>query len=111
MKKRTKKIISMSLASIMALSLAGCGGSSGGSDSSKKEGSGDAGTHDLIGLLAVHPGSVQPELAFGGLVHAGQQVEHRGLAGSVGPQQSDDFALVDLDRNVVDYRARFVFFN
>lgn len=33
----------MSLASIMALSLAGCGGSSGGSDSSKKEGSGDAG--------------------------------------------------------------------
>ena len=43
MKKRTKKLISMSLASIMALSLAGCGGSSGGSDSSKKEGSGDAG--------------------------------------------------------------------
>lgn len=36
MKKRTKKLISMSLASIMALSLAGCGGSSGGSDSSKK---------------------------------------------------------------------------
>ena len=29
MKKRTKKLISMSLASIMALSLAGCGGSSG----------------------------------------------------------------------------------
>ena len=43
MKKRTKKLISMSLASIRALSLAGCGGSSGGSDSSKKEGSGDAG--------------------------------------------------------------------
>ena len=43
MKKRTKKLISMSLASIMALSLAGCGGSSGVSDSSKKEGSGDAG--------------------------------------------------------------------
>ena len=43
MKKRTKKLISMSLASIMALSLAGCGGSSGGSDSSKKGGSGDAG--------------------------------------------------------------------
>ena len=43
MKKRTKKLISMSLASIMALSLAGCGGSSGGSDSSKKDGSGDAG--------------------------------------------------------------------
>ena len=43
MKKRTKKLISMSLASIMALSLAGCGGSSGGSDSSKKDDSGDAG--------------------------------------------------------------------
>ena len=59
------------------------------------EGSGDAGTHDLIGLFAVHPGSVQPELAFGGLVHAGQQVEHRGLAGAVGADQANEFALVD----------------
>ena len=59
------------------------------------EGSGDAGTHDLIGLLAVHPGSVQPELAFGGRVHAGQQVEHRGLAGTVGADQTDEFAFVD----------------
>lgn len=43
MKKRTKKLISMSLASIMALSLAGCGSSGGGDKSSKSDDSKDGG--------------------------------------------------------------------
>ena len=59
------------------------------------EGSGDAGTNHLIGLLAVHVFAIQPEIALGGLVHAGQQVEHRGLAGTVGADQTDEFAFVD----------------
>ncbi|VUX36462.1 Uncharacterised protein [Bifidobacterium longum subsp. infantis] len=59
------------------------------------EGTGDTGTHDLIGLLAVHPDAIQPEFAFSGLVHAGQQVEHRGLASAIRADQTDEFTLVD----------------
>jgi len=56
-------------------------------------------------------GTFEENTPLVGLDQSHDHVESGGLAGSVGPQQSDDFALVDLDRNVVDYRARFVFFN
>ena len=59
------------------------------------EGSGDAGAHHLICLLAVHAFAVQEELAFRGLVHAGQQVEHGGFAGAVRADQADELAGVD----------------
>ena len=36
-------------------------------------------------------------------------VERGGLSRAVGPQQSDDLSLVDVDRDVVDDRAGFVF--
>ena len=59
------------------------------------EGSGDSGAHHLIRLLAVHAFAVQEELAFRGLVHAGQQVEHGGFAGAVRADQADELAGVD----------------
>ena len=36
-------------------------------------------------------------------------MQRRRLSRAVGPQQSDDLSLVDVDRDVVDDRAGFVF--
>lgn len=59
------------------------------------EGSCDSRTHDLIRFLAVHAFAVEEELTFRGLVNAGQQVEHSGLACAVRPDQTDKFARID----------------
>ena len=42
------------------------------------------------------------DLAVGGLIHAGDAVEGRGLAGAVGADQSHDLPLVDIQVQVID---------
>ena len=48
---------------------------------------------------------------FVGLDKPHDHVESRGLAGSVGAEQSDDLPLVDVDRDVVDDSTGLIFFD
>lgn len=48
-------------------------------------------------------------VAFVGLDESDYHVERCGLAGTVGAEQTDDFALLHIDRYVIDYRASLVF--
>lgn len=66
------------------------------------EGTGDARVDDLMSLLPVHPLTVQVERALRGLIHAGDQVEHRGLARAVEADQAHQLRLTNLNIEVAD---------
>ena len=59
------------------------------------EGAGHAHPVDLIGLFARRGHSIDQDGAAGGLVNIGQQVEHRGLTGTVGADQAGDLVAAD----------------
>src|SRR5712692_8008167 len=56
----------------------------------------DAERHDLGGREPVEPGRAELDAAGLGVEKAGQRLERRGLAGSVGADHGDDLALGDL---------------
>ena len=66
------------------------------------EGTGHARRHKLMGLLSVERYAVEQYRALGGRIHAGEQVEHRGLARAVGADQAQQLALIDPDVEIVD---------
>ena len=51
----------------------------------------------------------QKNASFVGLDESHDHIEGRGLARSVGAEQSDDLALIDVDRDVIDDRTGFIF--
>ena len=57
---------------------------------------------DLVGLAPGEVDAREPDCALGRLVHAGHDVEHRRLAGAVGPDQREDLALVDVEVELGD---------
>ena len=59
------------------------------------EGTGHAHAVDLIGLFAGGGHTIDQDGAAGGLVDVGQQVEHGGLTGTVGADQTGDFVAAD----------------
>src|SRR5919204_2769701 len=66
------------------------------------EGSGEAEPRDPVGPLARDVMAVEMHMARRGRMHAGDQVDQRGLAGAVRPNEADDLALVDVEADVVD---------
>jgi len=54
---------------------------------------------------------LEEDAPFVGLDKPHDHVESRGLAGSVGAEQSDDLPLVDVDRDVVDDGTGLIFFD
>ena len=70
------------------------------------ERAGDAEPGDLVGPAPGEVGAREPDLALGRLVHAGDDVEHRRLARSVGPDQGEDLALVDVRGRARRWRRR-----
>src|SRR5439155_20564621 len=60
------------------------------------EGSRDALLGDLIRLSSHNGASSKTDLAFGGPIHAGDEVEDGGLAGAIRPDETDQFALAHL---------------
>ena len=69
------------------------------------EGARDAQVGDLVGFFAHQLGFAQPDAAFGGFVHAGDQVEDCRLAGAVGPDDADQLARVHRQAEVI-HRAQ-----
>ena len=59
------------------------------------EGTGHAHAVDLIGLFAGGGHTIDQDGAAGGLVDVGQQVEHGGLTGTVGADQTGDLVAAD----------------
>ena len=59
------------------------------------EGPGDAHFADLVGGFSSGGKSVNHDVAPGGLVDIGQQVEHRGFTGAVGADQTGDLRPAD----------------
>ena len=59
------------------------------------EGTGDAGPVHLSGGHVVGVLPVQQDGAVGGLIHLGQQVEHRGFACAVGTDETGDLRPAD----------------
>ena len=72
-------------------------------------------THAQLGAAVNRQGSdvhiVQEHASLVGGDKARGHVEGRGLTGTVGPQQPHDFALMHIDRHVVDHGALAVFFH
>jgi hypothetical protein len=64
------------------------------------EGARDADAGDLVRPHLVEPVLTEPDLALGGLVDAGQHVEHRRLAGAVGADDRVDRAGLDRERHL-----------
>ena len=60
------------------------------------ERAGNAGLHDLIGLLAVELLAAEVKCALRRRIHAGEQVEDRRLAGAVRADEAHELALMDL---------------
>jgi hypothetical protein len=56
-----------------------------GEDPDHLEGAAHAQMEDLVRLEAIDPAALEEDLALVGLVHPGDAVEERGLAGAVGP--------------------------
>ena len=59
------------------------------------EGSGNAHLIELIGLFARRVLPIQQDGAPGGMVYVGEQVEHGGLACTVGADQAGDLRAAD----------------
>ena len=59
------------------------------------EGTGHTHAVDLIGLFARRRHAVDQDGAPGGLVNVGEQVEHGGLTGTVGADQTGDLVAAD----------------
>ena len=59
------------------------------------EGTGHTHAVDLIGLFARRRHAVDQDGAAGGLVNVGEQVEHGGLTGTVGADQTGDLVAAD----------------
>ena len=72
----------------------------GGRQRDVLEGPGHADAGDLEGAHLVQPVLAEAHLALGGLVDAGQDVEHRRLAGAVGPDDRVDRARLDGERHL-----------
>ena len=66
------------------------------------ERTGDTHTVDLIDRLARGVLAVEQDSTVRGLVHLGEQVEDRGLTGTVGTDQTGDLGLTDGQAKVVD---------
>ena len=66
------------------------------------ESTGDAHAVDLIDRLARGVLTVEQDGAVRGLVHLGEQVEDRGLTGTIGANQAGDLGLADSQAKVVD---------
>ncbi len=66
------------------------------------EGPGDAGPVDLGSAHAVGVLPVEKDGALGGLIHLGEQVEHGGLAGAVGADETGDLRPADGQVEVID---------
>ncbi len=66
------------------------------------EGAREPAPHPLIGLERGHVGAIEQDATGGRPQHPGQQVDHRGLAGAIGPDQRMARALLDAQRHVVD---------
>ena len=66
------------------------------------ERTGDAHAVDLIDRLARGVLTVEQDGAVRGLVHLGEQVEDRGLTGTIGANQAGDLGLADSQAKVVD---------
>ena len=59
------------------------------------EGTGHTHAVDLIGLFARRRHAVDQDGSAGGLVNVGEQVEHGGLTGTVGADQTGDLVAAD----------------
>src|SRR5262245_64501618 len=62
----------------------------------------DAAPADRIGRQAIDPLAGKGDRALVGREHAGDQIEQRGLAGSVRPDHRENLALADLEAHAVD---------
>src|SRR6267142_2845991 len=66
------------------------------------EGAGDPGAGDVELLVAGDRSSRERDLAAVGAERAGEQVEHRGLAGAIRADQAEDLAGTHLEADIVD---------
>lgn len=64
------------------------------------EGPGDSHLGHLVGFLPIDPLAVEGDFPFRRFIHPGQHIEGRGLAGAVGPDETDQFPFVDLHGQV-----------
>src|SRR5690606_33929552 len=64
----------------------------GAEEPQRLERAADAQRRDGVGFHAADVAAVEPDAAFVGPVNAGDDVEHRRLAGAVGPVQAGDGA-------------------
>src|SRR6185503_10704332 len=65
------------------------------------EGAADAGGRDLVRLQAGETAVVEPEVTAIGRIDAGENIEQRGLAGTVGTDQAVDLALADGEGDII----------
>ena len=56
---------------------------------------------DFMRLPAHNILPIQADSAVGGTIYAGEHIEHRGLSGAVGAEESEDFAPRHIERNAV----------
>ena len=66
------------------------------------EGAGDAGPVDLGSAHAVGVLAIEQDGAPGGLIHLGEQVEHRGLARAVGADKAGNLCAADGEVELID---------
>jgi hypothetical protein len=66
------------------------------------EGSGDAELGDLARRQLGHVAALEDDAAGIGMIEAADHVEHRGLAGAVGPDDREDLALLSFERDTGD---------
>src|SRR5690606_23278863 len=66
------------------------------------EGARDAEGGDGMGLPALDGLTVEADCSRGGGVHAGDEIEHRGLAGAVGADESEQFPVFYVQVQVFD---------
>src|SRR5690606_22516360 len=73
-----------------------------GKDAHELEGAGDAAPCDAVSGFARDGLTRKRDLPRARPQSAGDQIEHRGLARPVGPDETDELAVLDVERNIVD---------